>query len=350
LVVKKINLLVTCVGGRTVPALLHLIKKSDFYEYRIIGVDAEDVDFSELNIDVGYRVPTGGASNYADTLLEICNREEINFILPGSDEEALALSINFVQFKAQGIHPIVSDIDSLTLIMDKHATYTRLERNGVRVPEYSVVYNNSELRAALDQYGYPTRTMISKPAKGRGGRGLVVYQGEDSPPQWLGGGKREIRITANEVEEQLTKSPVTVATLLMPMLTAPAYDADVVAKSGDVQVVVVRERKNPSGIPFKGNVIHMGDEMVEYCSSIASALNLNALHDIDLMTDFDGEPCVIEVNPRPSGSMVAALVAGIPVIDITIQSVLGDELTKINYHQSLIDVVQGDGEMFVSRE
>ena len=48
---------------------------------------------------------------------------------------------------------------------------------------------------------------------------------------------------------------------------------------------------------------------------MAHTLNLGALHDMDLMTDSSGNPVILEVNPRPSGSVATMLVSGFPVID-----------------------------------
>ena len=48
------------------------------------------------------------------------------------------------------------------------------------------------------------------------------------------------------------------------------------------------------------------------------------------MTDQKGSPVLLEVNPRPSGSLVASLMAGIPIIDLAISSKLK---MHINYKQ-----------------
>ena len=50
---------------------------------------------------------------------------------------------------------------------------------------------------------------------------------------------------------------------------------------------------------------------------------MSGLHDIDLMTDSLGRPCLLEVNPRPSGSVVAAHAAGFPVVAAAIAETLG---------------------------
>ena len=344
---KNINLLVTCVGGSTAETLLREIKKSHNYNYNLVGVDANLESHYDNSIETTYVVPSGNAEGYIESMLTICEKEEIDFILPGSDEEALALSKNRSLFDNIDVHVLVSGEKCLSVITDKLATYQRLEQAGIRVPEYKVVNNGYELTKALYEYGYPECTIISKPAVGRGGRGLYVFKGKGYTPNWLGKGKREKIVPIEKFNDQIANEAIFGQTLVMPILDAPAYDADVVAKSGSVEVVVVRERKNPAGIPFTGNIVSMNGPIIDYCTSITSALELNSLHDIDLMTDTNGNTCIIEVNPRPSGSVAAALVAGIPIIDIAIKSVIGDELVPIKHKKNNIEIFEKDGCMYI---
>ena len=115
--------------------------------------------------------------------------------------------------------------------------------------------------------------------------------------------------------------------LIMPQLYTPAYDADVFPTHGGDLRAVVRQRVNPAGIPFAGNIFEHPDDAVDYCLAVANSLSLNGIHDIDLMTGRDGRVCLLEVNPRPSGSLAISLIAGLPIVDIVIGKSLG-----INIH------------------
>ena len=39
------------------------------------------------------------------------------------------------------------------------------------------------------------------------------------------------------------------------------------------------------------------------------------LYDCDLMLDSKGRPCILEINPRQSGSVSVSVAAGIPLLD-----------------------------------
>jgi carbamoyl-phosphate synthase large subunit len=296
----------------------------------LIGVDI----ISSTNVinllDAFYKVPRGDNSHYAKKLLEIALKEKVQFILPGSDEEALSISKHIAIFNNAGIQPIVSQIDILKLISNKMETYKLLSSNGIKVPEYDVVNSIEGLKKSLVKYRYPQNTVIIKPSSGRGGRGLYVFEGQDEPPFWLGNGKREIRVSQDKFSTDMLIDVIQGECLVMPMLTSPAYDVDVIAIKGDVKTIVVRERINPSGIPFQGNKILQNKNIEKYCTDIAKILKLDGLHDVDLMTDDVGNACIIEVNPRPSGSMAASLIAGIPIIDIVILSLLKQKIPNCN--------------------
>ncbi len=345
---RTIRLLITCIGGSTVPSLIKCLKNSGNFNYILVGVDSVSAGQSKDILDSYYQVPNGGDAEYNDKLLEVALKERVDFILPGSDEEALSISKNINKFNDSGITAIVSNIDTLELISNKLETYKVLSKHGLRIPEYEVVNSIEEIKKSLGKYQYPQKTVISKPSNGRGGRGLYVFKGEDSPPSWLGSGMRESRVDKEGFTDELLKKAVYKDGLVMPALTVPAYDVDVMAVEGSVKTVVVRERINPSGIPFQGNKVLNNKAIEDYCVEIARILNLDGLHDIDLMTNSEGEPCIVEVNPRPSGSLAASLTAGIPVIDIAILALLGEKVPNICIKSDITVLIDVNNIMNVS--
>jgi len=322
----RVNLMVTCVGGTLAGALLENIRDSDHFDYRLIGADAEqDAPSAKKFLDQFYQIPMGNDSDYVERVLAIVKKENVNVVLPGSDDEAAAVAANLGRFTEVGVFPLVSSPETLELIADKADVYARLELNGIPVPEYSVCETSEEILAALLDYGFPENSVIVKPTRGRGGRGLCVFCGRDTPPPWLGQGAREKRM---EDERRIHEYIATMKKgrfLVMPCLALPAYDVDVLAENGEMRGLVVRERVNPTGIPFEGNVIRAGEEIIDYCRDVASVLNLDSLHDLDMMSE-DGVPRLLEVNPRPSGSMAASLAAGFPLVDVAVSRYCGRPL------------------------
>ena len=95
---RAIRLLITCIGGSTVPSLIKCLKNSGNFNYILVGVDSVSAGKSIDILDSYYQVPNGSDAEYHDKLLEIALKERVDFILPGSDEEALSISKKIDKF------------------------------------------------------------------------------------------------------------------------------------------------------------------------------------------------------------------------------------------------------------
>jgi len=101
--------------------------------------------------------------------------------------------------------------------------------------------------------------------------------------------------------------------LILERLYKPAYDIDILANKGKIINLVPRERLNPAGVPYQGNIIRNDKKLIELATKVSESFSLSWLYDLDIMTRKDGTPVVVEVNPRPSGSSVASILSGIPL-------------------------------------
>ncbi len=117
--------------------------------------------------------------------------------------------------------------------------------------------------------------------------------------------------------------------MVMERLVPPAYDIDVLALRGKLLRAAPRRRLNPAGVPFTGGVVTFAEPLLALARQVTEALSLDWLYDCDVMTDHAGEPVVIEINPRPSGSIAAAILAGVPFYDDLITLVQGEPLPEI---------------------
>ena len=304
--------------------LILSLKADPILDIRIIGVDASEEPSSKSLVDVFYKVPYGSDKNYGDIIFKIVKEEKVQVIVPGSDQEAIVLSSIRNRFDELGVKLTTSPTPVLDLIKNKLVTYQKLESSGVNLPSYRCVSDVSEIKSAFEYFNYPQVSVVLKPIDGRGGRGLRVLESpHDLLPAWIGNGLREKRYSHIPSDDELVEWVSEGSLMIMPALRDPAYDVDLVAKKGIAEAIIIRRRYNPVGIPFTGNTLEINPVIYEYCKKIAEILTLDGLHDIDLMTDKDGNPVVLEVNPRMSGSVPAAHKAGFPVVSLTIANMLG---------------------------
>jgi carbamoylphosphate synthase large subunit len=320
----NVRVLMTCIGGTMASDLVVYLRLDPILQPYIVGVDSTPNAVGRTYVDSFYEVPIGGAAGYVERMLQIVEREKVDILLPGSDQEAFVLADAREQFAEVGTKILVSPPEVLKLIKDKAATYRVLEEAGLYIPKYHCVKNTVELKEALCEFSYPVKSVVVKPIAGRGGRGMRLLVGQDEhPAAWIGSGAREVRLNILPSQEQINDWFQDGILMVMPMLNSPAYDVDVHSIESKAKVALVRRRLNPAGIPYIGNQIVNSPKIVEYCLKIADALGLDALHDIDLLTDRCGQPCLLEVNPRPSGSISAAHAAGFPIVAAAIAAKVG---------------------------
>jgi carbamoyl-phosphate synthase large subunit len=320
----KSTILLTCIGGTMSPDLLYQLKKDNILDLRIIGVDANENNIALNFVDYFYKVPLGEAEGYIDAMIGIVIKEKVKVIIPGSDQEAFVLSSAREQFDQLDVKITTSPCLVLDLIRNKLITYQVLESSGISLPHYRSVSDLAGVKSAFEYFNYPKTSLVLKPIDGRGGRGLRVLESSlDLLPLWIGNGLREKRYTYSPSDEEMEEWLSEGSLMVMPALRDPAYDVDVVAVKGKAQAIIMRRRFNPVGIPFTGNTIEVNAIIYDYCKKITETLNLDGLHDIDLMTDKDGNPVLLEVNPRMSGSVAAAHCAGYPIVSLAVATILG---------------------------
>ena len=320
---KTVNLGITSSAGDFVMTEILSIKKSDNNNFKIFAFNENFHELSSSISDVFQVIPSGKSKNYLPTVFHLIEKYKLNIFLPWSDEEALKLSSHREQLRKINCKVIVSPKKVMNIISNKFKTYEKLKNAGLKTPEYSYVTNWEDIKKCVIDYGYPNKTIILKPVNGRGGRGVHVFLGDDNPPNWLGSGRRELRIE-NLDEKKINFHDYT-EWLVMPCLKSPVYDVDVFSKKGDMLAGFVRKRMNPTGIPFLGNEIVNDEKTLEYARNICHVLKLDSIHDLDMMTDTSLGPVLIEVNPRPSGSVSALTSAGIPFLEKVLLSQIDDK-------------------------
>lgn len=322
--VQSVRILMTCAGGATIPYLAAALTRSRDLQISISACDANPLTgrsaeaFPDADI-----VPAGRDPGYAAAVLELAQQKSADLVWPGSDEEALALSVAKPLFERAGMRLLVSDAQCLRLLTDKAEVYRRLSAAGIACPDYSIARGYDDLKRALSLYGFPRQAVVVKPTTGRGGRGVVVLCGLASVEDWIGGGARETRAAGADVPDALRAEIYPDSMMVMPIMGGPVYDADICAVRGEPRAVSLRKRHNPTGIPYRGNLVFRDESLERLCGDIARTLELDSLHDYDMMTDRNGAIRLLEVNPRPSGSFISTVAAGANLAEVAIAAKMG---------------------------
>ncbi|GGE35109.1 hypothetical protein GCM10007276_10760 [Agaricicola taiwanensis] len=322
----------TATGGGLSAATVTLLKQSRRHEVRVLALNAGPLPVAGRLADAYAQVPRGDDPAYVAEVVKVLTREQVDLLLPCSDEEALALARARDAVEATGTRLACADAATLELVSDKPRCFTWLREQGFEVPDWKLCSTAEELEAAYEHFG--RRSFAAKPARGRGNRGVYIVR-DDMIGVRASVSGRELHMDGETFfRDHATKLPNLLPILVCERLEEPCYDIDVLSWQGKVLRTVPRRRLNPEGMPFLGNVIELDARLHALAGRLAEALGLSWLYDFDVMTRADGTPVVIEVNPRPSGSMAASVAAGLPLLDDLISVAKGEALPDWPHLQS----------------
>lgn len=319
---KNINILLTCVGGGLVPRAIELLKESEAFEFRVIGIDTSTDAVGAKFCDRFYQAPMGDTDEYPEFLLELCKKEKIEVLIPWSDEEALSIALARDQFERNGVAVAAPPVEVAKITHNKADVLDLLQKSNVPVPEYRRAKNAEELILASKELGYPNRTIIVKPTVARGGRGAWAL--------------RESGAALKDLMESVALDVITLDTfvsaargvempevMVMPFFPGMVYDVDILQEGKKLHYLVPRRRFHVRTAPFRGCIIHKNDAVIDLAHQVGSTLDMHCLYDIDLIMDEKDHPWVLEINPRLSASVVATMEAGLPLLEYLIRMVCG---------------------------
>ena len=312
------RILLTSVGGTLIPLLTKFLKKDkQFKNIYIVGIDRGKKIKKNKFLDKFYFLKAINDKKYVKHLFKICLNEKIDLIIPCSDNESLILSKKKIEFKKKGVRIMVNDYPVIKKIIDKEKTYKILKKNNIYLPRFKIAKNIQELKNSLSKLNFPNKSVVIKPTKGIGGRGVMILKGKDQTIEnWIGKGRREKIISYKNFiyNNKIFKFG---RLMIMEILKKPLYDVDNLSYE-DKQISIIRKRINPNGIPYKGNILINDTKIQNYCKKISKIFNLKHLTDFDLITDVNNKICLLEINPRPSGSVVTCYLANIPLFSYAI--------------------------------
>lgn len=131
---KKINVLVTAVGGRSVG--YQIFESLQLYKdnYRIVTSDIDAFSPGLYESDAGYILPKAKSKDYITKLIRLLKKEKIDILLPGSQPEVEIISQNEQKLLDENIISIVNSYQVVKMCFDKLKLYKFLESNNILIP------------------------------------------------------------------------------------------------------------------------------------------------------------------------------------------------------------------------
>jgi carbamoyl-phosphate synthase large subunit len=317
-VTRPLNALVLGVGGNVSQSIQKALRKASVPK-RIIAACISGSSPGLYVADRAYISPLAQDAQFIPWLLEICEREQIDAVMSGSEIVLDALSPQAEMIREQtGAVSIVSTPEVLATGRDKLLTCRWLESSGLPTPGYADLADEAAVRTLAERCGYP---LIAKPRLGKGSDGILtvrneheltrVVEAEDLSLRDVAG--RRIRASDLILQEYLgdEREEYTAGCLC---------DLD-----GNVRGTIVLRRTLRAGTTVTAELGSF-PEIRETAESIAFALRPLGPCNVQLRM-HQGRAVPFEINPRFSGTTALRARMGFNEVDAALRHfVLGEPL------------------------
>jgi carbamoyl-phosphate synthase large subunit len=291
--VRPLTVLVSACGAPGTAALLRSLRENGERDVRLVGTDMSDLAVGRHLCDAFHLVPAGSGPGFADAILDVCRRENVDAVLPQSSFDLPGLAEARERF--EGIAVLVSSPETVRRSNDKAETYAMLDRIGVRGPAWRRVQGGDAVAAAASELGYPDQDVALKPIFSSGSRGFrILSASADRREQLLTnrpGVAESLRL--EDLLELLGDDETEL--LVMELATGKERTIDGIADGSRILLGHPKTREAMrAGLAMYFETLD-DPGLMELAGRIVAELQIEHFFNIQLVGEY-----VIEVNPRIS--------------------------------------------------
>lgn len=266
-------------------------------ELSIVGTDVTDTAPALFFCDETKIVCRISDEKYIPQLLAICQKDQIDCLIPTIDTDLLLLAKNKGKFEEIGTKVLVSDVEKVKLCRDKRFTADYFQSIGLKspLPVDSIEKYNS---------GYPA---FIKPK-----------DGSSSVDAYKVGNIQDLEIYAEKVKDYI----------IQPYIDGKEYTIDIFCDySGNPVYITPRERLAVRAGEVLKTRICQDEKMIEEMKLLISDYKPCGQITVQLIQDkTTGENYYIEINPRFGGGAPLSIKAGANSAKAVIKMLSGEKL------------------------
>lgn len=308
-------------GSPGAAGILHCLKQDP--SVHVVVVDANpDAVGRHLTHDFE-TIPFAEKPQFIDSVLSVCRKRNIHVLLPLVTKELIPLSRHQKEFELAGVKLLVSPTASLDIANNKSRLYEFLQWRAIPVPGFRVVETVDQFKTAVEELGYPKKTICFKPSVSNGSRGFRIIADHINELELLFEQKpNSVYITLKDALRIL--SPGNFPELLVSeYLPGEEHSVDCLADHGKPVIIIPRIRKKIiNGISVEGE-FEEDKNIIEYSAQIIKELQLHGNIGIQVKRSSAGKSLALEINPRVQGTISSALGAGVNLPLLAVKQELG---------------------------
>ncbi len=282
--------------GKRVELISHLKTQAE-----VIGADCSSLNVAKNFTDGFCLIPRVSDPGYITALLEICEKEKPDYLIPLLEDEFDILAKNREKFSALGTNLLLSDENVLDICKDKIKTAAFFEKYEIPAPKTYDLKKESEI-------SFP---VIVKPSKGMGSAG--VFEASDD---------EDLKYALKKTEEPIVQEKLTGREFTMDVLC----DND-----GNVIYIVPRERLEVKSGEVVKSRVELNEAVIDISKKVMEALkkegSIKGPFTLQCFAD-DKEARMLEINPRFGGGVPLSFAAGADYAKALLEMLEGRSITK----------------------
>ena len=324
---REVTVLITACGNAYMPGTATSVKNNGERKIRLIGADMNHDDTILQMFDQYYQVPRGDDPGYADALLDICIKEQVDVVIPIMSVELETLAKNADKFKAAGVALSVSRLEALKIANNKLALFEFMEENGIPTPKFCCVNSVEDVDRAIAHIGVP---VVFKTNEGSGSRGMRIIDPSKSRFDILFHEKpTSAYVTLQDFKETLQEGQMP-PMMAMEYLPGHEYTVDMLCDNGKVLYNMCRRGLNVQTSIILDGVVEDKPEITNLCAMVAEKLKLTGNIGFDVKERADGTPVIMECNPRATAGVSEFTASGVNLLYLNVKRCLGEPLPEVN--------------------
>jgi carbamoyl-phosphate synthase large subunit len=324
---RDLTVILTGAGAPGWPDIFRCLIENGERQIDIIAVDMDN-DVAGYHLAAQFAVVSPGRSpDYIPQMLDLVLRCRADAIVPLTDFELLPLARALPQFKQMNVVIPVASASALEIATDKIRLHDFLAEEGLGVPEFAAARNLDEFEQAVKRLGYPQRKICFKPGVAHGSRGFRILDPNAVEAAALFSAKVEeslYSLTFERALRLLAELKNFPPLLLTEFLPGMEYSVDLLIRDGEILSAVCRERSRVRfGLTYQGKVVD-DPALADLAARIALKVGLNYNANLQFKRAEDGQPKILEINPRTSGTIALCRAAGVNLPYLGLKLTLGE--------------------------
>jgi len=296
------NVILTCAGRRNY--LLKFFQEALGNGGKVFAGDASLEAPTLQEADESFVLPPINHSEYCDTLLDICQQNQVRLLIPLNDIELPYLAKKRDRFLEIGTIPVVSSPEVIDICFDKFATFQFLQKLDISTPK--TYLSLTEARAAIQQ-GEITFPLVVKPRWGSASI-AIAYPEDDE----------ELELAYRFVKKSLMRSFLAEVSssdserciLIQERLIGQEHGLDIINNLEGAYITTFVKRKLTMRAGETDRAVTVENEEIKQLGAkMGQKLGHIGNLDCDVMVGQKGL-CVLELNPRFGGGYPFSQMAG----------------------------------------